>query len=227
MTREEAIEIIKKELRKNFTANFIAEQLEKLNEMPQDEKIAFIKRFCGIADEPSDIPMFAESAEAYKEWTGEDMGATDNSCDTFVCPMCADCPDGCPLDKEKESKRPEPSDLLTHEEAWKQIEGDLISRAELLSEIKRLESMDGNYACSFLNDAQNKSTEWYVVEDLIENAPSVSAERVGEWEKESVGTYYKTTKITCSECGFVCCLQDLLPKFNYCPNCGARMENKK
>ena len=23
--------------------------------------------------------------------------------DTFVCPMCADCPDGCPLDKEKES----------------------------------------------------------------------------------------------------------------------------
>lgn len=27
------------------------------------------------------IPMFKESAEAYKEWTDEDMGATENSCD--------------------------------------------------------------------------------------------------------------------------------------------------
>ena len=30
-----------------------------------------------IIDEPSEIPMFKESAEAYKEWTGEDMGKSD------------------------------------------------------------------------------------------------------------------------------------------------------
>lgn len=50
-----AIEALSAEPKWDCTANFIAEQLEKFNKMPQGEKIAFIKRFFGIVDKESKV----------------------------------------------------------------------------------------------------------------------------------------------------------------------------
>ena len=66
---------------------------------------------------------------------------------------------------------------------------ELISRAAL---IKRFEEMQCNdpeddgrgYSCNFLNDSRQPSTEWYCVEDAVENMPAVDAVPVvhGKWQ---------------------------------------------
>ena len=110
----------------------------------------------------SKIPGFKESADAYKEWTGEEMG--------------------------------KPSDL--------------ISRAELLEYATDVETPQGYEQAVFVDD--------------INNLPSVSAERVGEWElcKDIDGEYG-----ICSVCGNDADFSHYGKPYHYCPNCGARMGN--
>ena len=56
----------------------------------------------------------------------------------------------------------------------------------------------------------------FAMED-INNLPSVSAERVGKWKTDEYGIYH---------CPFCQAINNTVYK-SYCPNCGARMENKK
>lgn len=70
---------------------------------------------------------------------------------------------------------------------------DLISRTELLNECAECQKTDPHFeergwASHFINDAGEPSTEWYCVEDMIENAPSVDAIPV-EWLEDAVGRY--------------------------------------
>jgi membrane protease subunit (stomatin/prohibitin family) len=66
------------------------------------------------------------------------------------------------------------------------------------------------------------------VKQWAEHTPAVDAVEVrhGEWDDSSVAFYRK-----CSECG--CCVEwDKQPflfgngEYNYCPNCGAKMDGK-
>jgi hypothetical protein len=62
---------------------------------------------------------------------------------------------------------------------------DLISRAALLKECAECQKTDPRFeergwASHFLNAAGEPSTEWYCVEDMIENAPTIDAIPV-EW----------------------------------------------
>ena len=90
---------------------------------------------------------------------------------------------------------------------------DLISRADIVYH-KQLEPM-GN--------GQYEEVEVAYKSD-IDGIPSVSAERVGEWElcKDIDGEYG-----ICSVCGNDADFSHYGKPYHYCPNCGARMENKK
>lgn len=61
------------------------------------------------------------------------------------------------------------------------------------------------------------------IQEVIQNAPTIEAERIrhGHWEhgKDVFGMYYQ-----CSECGDQ---YHVGYEFNYCPNCGARMDEEE
>ena len=62
---------------------------------------------------------------------------------------------------------------------------DLISRAALLKECEECQKTDPRFekrgwANHFINESGEPSTEWYCVEDMIENAPTIDAIPV-EW----------------------------------------------
>jgi hypothetical protein len=58
-------------------------------------------------------------------------------------------------------------------------------------------------------------------EDFIDNAPTVEQPQ-GEWEKEELQISFdcSQTIFYCSQCHS----EKWLRKFNYCPNCGAKMK---
>ena len=91
---------------------------------------------------------------------------------------------------------------------------DLISRTDVLGYIDRLDT------CGL---GKGKSLEY--IRKYVEKADSVSAERVGEWievEDWDGGVHYQ-----CSQCKDEYILFDGTPldnDYNYCPNCGAKME---
>ena len=66
---------------------------------------------------------------------------------------------------------------------------------------------------------------WSNIPKELEKLPSVSTEKTGRWiEQEG---YDGDTYYDCSECGESFCLIDGTPTdnlYNYCPNCGAKME---
>ena len=129
---------------------------------------------------------------------------------------------------------------------------DLISRADLIEAIEETDWYGFNTYGKLTHGARNESEAWYKYEDIykaINKVPSVSAdiplkewkylvneaeklkksvsaERVGVWQQD----YRKTANgvdfcvISCSECDYY---DAQMHYYNYCPNCGARMENKK
>ena len=63
------------------------------------------------------------------------------------------------------------------------------------------------------------------IQAYIDAAPSVSTENTGHWIEQD--GYDGDTYYDCSECGESFCLIDGTPTdnlYNYCPNCGAKME---
>ena len=99
---------------------------------------------------------------------------------------------------------------------------DFIRRADALS-----------YPLSFDHyDKENGSREFICgvesYREYIQHLPSVSAERVGEWIfKDNDGGF--AGEYHCGNCGKRAEV-DLYGEWilsNYCPNCGARMENEK
>ena len=89
------------------------------------------------------------------------------------------------------------------------LDSDLISRDELRKAFCRI------------NDLRTLSLG--KVGEIIDSVPSVSAERVGEWKRKLVhftdGSH--GYRLQCSVCG-----EEWLTDTPYCPNCGARMEDK-
>ena len=72
------------------------------------------------------------------------------------------------------------------------------------------------FANAFYSGGGEVSTEWWCVEDMIENAPTIEPQRTGRWES---GTDLDREWCICSEC-----FHQQYDKTNYCPNCGARMK---
>lgn len=92
---------------------------------------------------------------------------------------------------------------------------DLISRAEALKKAEK-----GNITTYSTNSVNIHTTDVVTVEN-INKLPSVSAEpKHGEWIHDEARVY------VCSECKVKQAFISLKPS-HYCPNCGARMENKK
>ena len=62
---------------------------------------------------------------------------------------------------------------------------------------------------------------------VVEKAPTIEAEPVrhGKWVKADSQQYFRKhyPYFTCSECGY---RKDSQKKWDYCPNCGARMDKE-
>ena len=62
--------------------------------------------------------------------------------------------------------------------------GDLIERDALMKEFEKaqrtMEKHGREYSCSFMSSSQEISTEWYCVEDMLENAPTILPAEEGE-----------------------------------------------
>ena len=113
---------------------------------------------------------------------------------------------------------------------------ELISRAALLKECAECQKTDPRFeergwANHFLNEAGEPSTEWYCVEDMIENAPAVDAVPVvhGRWMVTDAYPH----NVYCSECyktfaqtHWAVWEDGSLPR-NFCPNCGAKMDGER
>ena len=104
----------------------------------------------------------------------------------------------------------------THECVKETHDSDLISRADAVA-----------YPLGFDHyDKENGSREFICgvesYREYIQHLPSVSAERVGEWElcKDIDGEYG-----ICSVCGNDADFSHYGKPYHYCPNCGARMGN--
>lgn len=83
------------------------------------------------------------------------------------------------------------------------------------------------FANAFYSGGGEVSTEWWCVEDMIENAPTIEPERKkGKWLPDNNSLY--EMRFVCSEChesevvptiGFT----KYKPIWDFCPNCGAEM----
>lgn len=93
--------------------------------------------------------------------------------------------------------------------------GDLINRAELLGYIDRVTNS---------GLGKNKSLDY--IHKYVERTESVSADRPkGEWVRIWASVYETCPFTRCSNCNEQYPL--IAENYNYCPNCGARMENTK
>lgn len=110
-----------------------------------------------------------------------------------------------------------------------------IDADELMREVEKAEnSMEFHgqeFSYSFLSRGQEISTEWYYVEELIDHAPTVDVVEVKhgyfigtEFDGYADG-YPVFYEWKCSECG--CIFEDEEPTYNYCPQCGAKMDGKE
>ena len=125
-------------------------------------------------------------------------------------------------------EKPIPTSLLnseptvSHEEAWAEP-SDLISRAEAIKAVEQEYRIDRGYMVDDYTYGFNQAID-YISDIVIAEAPSVSAECVGEW-------IFKTN-IICGNgregAGYVCsvCGVDFfhVDGMKYCPNCGAKMK---
>ena len=74
------------------------------------------------------------------------------------------------------------------------------------------------FANAFYSSGCEVSTEWWCVEDMIENAPTIEPERnTGEW----------TNNNSCPFCGFEPWYERDIHSLSFCPNCGADMRGEQ
>lgn len=90
----------------------------------------------------------------------------------------------------------------------------LITECELAQ--KQADRHGREFANAFYSGGGDISTEWWCVEDMIENAPTIEERKTGKWN-------WIGFNIECSECGCMPCFDSTEPLYNYCPNCGADM----
>lgn len=118
---------------------------------------------------------------------------------------------------------------------------DLISRAEAKKQISEWATiltkptmLDKDATMVVLDELPSVSVEDSIKEEVLHRLlkqgyieiPSVSAERVGEWSAE-IGYEGEVLYYECSNCKEAFSLLEGTPeenKYNYCPNCGAKMK---
>lgn len=143
----------------------------------EEDAEAFRMAIEALSAEPT-IPIFAESAEAYKEWTGEDMGEQVTSKLKNV---------EISTDNADESTMSQPNGKL-----------DLISRADVLKYPIRLDHYD---------EANGDRVFVYGVESVIEYVESLpsadrpSGEWVNEWKDIDGGRMYGACCSVCHTIG--------------------------
>lgn len=76
------------------------------------------------------------------------------------------------------------------------------------------------FANAFYSGGGEISTEWWCVEDMIDNAPTIEQRKTGKWIKNSNGTY------SCDKC------HSWIPNeqhyyANFCLYCGADMRGEQ
>ena len=102
----------------------------------------------------------------------------------------------------------------------------LIDADDLIKAFEALDLMKEEYAESFTNMAGNRSMEIEYAKGYIDNAKTIDSVPVvhAHWELAHEDTAYDNVWI-CSNCGedFT---QHRKPKFIYCPNCGAKMDEQ-
>lgn len=77
------------------------------------------------------------------------------------------------------------------------------------------------YSNAFYSGGGEISTEWWCVEDMIENAPTIEERNTGHW----VGCDGEfKTMCKCSECGAMIDINEKYRNF-FCYHCGAKMED--
>lgn len=110
------------------------------------------------------------------------------------------------------------------------IDGDALLKRVQQEEIQA-QIHGREFSTCFMSPGGTPSTEWWFVEDLIENAPTIEPERKkGKWIDD--GTEFGCC---CDSCGvtlddyFMGDLSEVhLHKIpNYCPNCGADMRGEQ
>ena len=79
------------------------------------------------------------------------------------------------------------------------------------------------FANAFYSGGGEVSTEWWCVEDMIENAPTIEPRKKGKWVGYD-GDWLKTM-CKCSECGAMIDINEKYKNF-FCYHCGARMEEE-
>ena len=80
------------------------------------------------------------------------------------------------------------------------------------------------FANAFYSGGGEISTEWWCVEDMIDNAPTIEERKKGKWIE--VDDAYNRIRGRCSLCGWEAHMyEDDVVGMDYCPNCGARLEN--
>lgn len=102
----------------------------------------------------------------------------------------------------------------------------LISDCQLAQ--KQADKHDKEFANAFYSGGGEISTEWWCVEDMIENAPTIEPEpKKGKWiVHPEVKNIYGGTYIECSQCGEKYVVQHMEDE-KYCRNCGAKMEREQ
>lgn len=77
------------------------------------------------------------------------------------------------------------------------------------------------FANAFYSDGGEISTEWWCVEDMIENAPTIEPQIMrGRWIEDG----YNDEKAVCDQCGEPCATYIMgKPRDKYCKWCGADM----
>ena len=129
----------------------------------------------------------------------------------------------------------EPSDLISRHEALMELNGacsnwqDDATVAEIIHALPSVsvesKATENKYDCDLISRAEVKKLatkffgHWVVFENRIDNLPSVSAERVGEWIKPTLEYDKKRCDVICPFChtGF-------WGEPNYCSHCGAKMK---
>ena len=80
------------------------------------------------------------------------------------------------------------------------------------------------YANAFYSGGREISTEWWCVEDMIENAPTIEEWKKGQWIHDGRKFKGGNDWVHCSECGH---LEVMASRTNFCPNCGADMRGEQ
>lgn len=71
---------------------------------------------------------------------------------------------------------------------------------------------------------QSKIRVYVAFKERIDRLPTIDPVKHGEWEMKPDPFGFFDDIPVCSECG---CTTKMREKYNYCPNCGARMERSE